>query len=107
MRRTHLAMSVIAVLFLSFLLGTYRSAQGWEYARLSYGIYSKWTWMETDVFVEGEDMDELCKNMKIIKPQEKGNLYTIVAWAGSGGWEMALTTKMPQEYAVIWFKRPY
>jgi len=25
---------------------------------------------------------------------------------GENGWEMAMTTKIPQEYIVMWFKRP-
>ncbi len=101
---------IIAVLVLAVSLMSVTKGQvplRWEYAKLSYGVYSDWSWTETDVFVEADDVDQLCRNMEITRPPEKGTLYTIVAWAGAGGWEMAVTTKMPQEYAVIWFKRPY
>ena len=100
-----IAVLVLAVSLLSITKG--EVPLRWEYAKLSYGIYSDWSWTQADVFVEGDDVEELCRNMEIIKPPEKGNLYTIAAWAGAGGWEMTVATKMPQEYATIWFKRPY
>lgn len=57
-------------------------------------------------FSEGESVGELCQNLGITSTSDDGSVFRVVNWAGSDGWEMAMPTKVPQEYIVIWFKRP-
>jgi hypothetical protein len=118
MRRKHLAMTVIAVLSLSFLLGTYRAPQDWEYARLSFGyvwpvpdkpVYTPpgWVWTEPGVLVEGEDLEELCEQLGIEVPRNEASVFAVVDWAGSQGWEMVTVQSLrPLRTTSAWFKKP-
>lgn len=118
MRRKHLAMSVIAVLSLSFLLGTYRSAQEWKYARLSFGYVSpvpdrsgwtppEWAWTEPGVFAEGADLEALCEQLGIEVPRNEANVFAVVDWAGTQGWELVTVQSLrPQSTTAAWFKKP-
>lgn len=105
MKRTKLLIVIATVLMVSLLLGSQERPEQWEYARLSYGMYTNWYWSEPDVSVEGEDVAELCKKLSIETPQIENNVFVIFDWAGSQGWELATLTRHP-EYSVGWFKRP-
>lgn len=105
MKSSHVLLAVVVVVA-ALLVGASDYPARWEYARLHYGAYSKWNWMEPDVFAEGESVGELCQNLGIISASDVGSVFTVVDWAGEAGWEMAMTTKVPQEYIVMWFKRP-
>ena len=105
MKSPQILFLAVVVVVAGFLVGASNFPERWEYSRLHYGPYSKWNWMEPDVFVEGESVDELCQNLGIIPATADGSVFAIVDWAGENGWELAMTTKVPQEYIVIWFKR--
>lgn len=105
MKRTKLVIIIATVLTVSLLLGAQRNPKKWEYARLSYGKLNKWYWSTSDISAEGANVEELCKNLSIEAPQTKKNVLTIVEWAGSQGWELAVVVKH-QKYSVGWFKRP-
>lgn len=106
MKSSHVLLLAVVVVVAGLLVGASDYSARWEYARLNYGPYSQWNWMEPDVFVEAESVGELCQNLGIISSADTGSVYTVVDWAGEKGWEMAMTTKVPQEYIVMWFKRP-
>ncbi|MBW8035039.1 MAG: hypothetical protein FVQ79_05235 [Planctomycetes bacterium] len=106
MKSSHVLLLAVVVVVAGLLIGAAGYPARWEYARLHYGPYAKWNWMAPDVFVEGESVDELCQNLGIISAADVGSMFTIADWAGESGWEMAMTTKVPQEYIVMWFKRP-
>ena len=105
MKRTYLLAMIAAVLVVGLLLGAKKQANKWEYARLHFGQFNKWSWTAPDVSVNGQDVKELCKKLAIETPPDKAEAYTVVDWAGSQGWELTAVVRESQ-YSVGWFKRP-
>ena len=108
MRRTRLVMAVVIVLAAGLLLGAQKQAKQWEYARLYYG-YGKGTtfsWTAPGVHAFDVNVYELCKRLAIKTPPNGAEVFSIVHWAGSEGWELVTMESMQSEYAVAaWFKR--
>jgi hypothetical protein len=106
MKRTKLVIIIATVLTASLLLSAQKNPKEWEYARLSYGRLSKWHWNAPGVSAEGADVKELCKKLSIeTLPGKTNNVFVVVDWAGSKGWELIVVTQF-SEYSVGWFKRP-
>ncbi len=105
MKRTHLVMMAAIVLTVALLLGAQKPARKWEYAKLRYGVHSKWSWMSPGVSIEGKNVNELVKKLSIETPLKDEGVFEIVDWAGSQGWELIVVDR-ESTYSVGWFKRP-
>ncbi len=105
MKKTHLVIMIAVVLVVGLLLGSQKQARKWEYARLHFGQDSKWNWRTSGVSVEVRNVKELCEKLEIKISPKEADVFVVINWAGSKGWELIEVIQKPQ-YAVGWFKRP-
>ena len=107
MKKTKLVIIIATVLTASLLLGAGKNPKQWEYAKLSFGRHTRWSWKAPGISAEATDVKELCKKLSIEMPPHETDVFIVVDWAGSKGWELAEVTRDEgYGYAVGWFKRP-
>ncbi|MBW8014920.1 MAG: hypothetical protein FVQ82_01925 [Planctomycetes bacterium] len=105
MKRTLILMTLILVLGLSVAVQAQRESSGWEYANIQFDSFGVWFWKAPAVYAEGEELDDLCRELSIIIPgNENPDLYTLVKWAGGNGWEL-VSMDQRVSFISVWFKR--
>ena len=111
MKKRHLVIMIMIVLTVGLILGTQKQPKQWQYARLRYKTARKWSWTAPGVYAEGNNVIELCKKLGIKIPpnigssSDEANLFAVVDWAGSEGWELVLVSQYV-EFSAGWFKKP-
>ncbi len=111
MKKAHLTIACVLVLAAVLLLGAQKQTEEWEYARFRY-VYGapsravRWSWTSPGVYAEGANVKELGTKLAITLPARGANVYSVVDWAGSNGWELVTMEAMEAEYTIAaWFKR--
>jgi hypothetical protein len=104
MKRKHVVIMVVGLLALVMLLGLQDHQRGWEYARLRYGVYTKWSWTDPEISVEGESFKDLSQQLGVDKFSKDQDAYYVIDWAGNNGWELVDIDQQSQ-YSTAWFKR--
>jgi hypothetical protein len=105
MKRFVIAMTLLFVLALTMIVQGQAETAKWEHANIQWDQFVGWTWNEPTVFAEGEEINDLCRELSIEIPANKdANLYAVVNWAGRNGWELVA---MDQRVGFIagWLKR--
>jgi len=113
MKKTLIITTLILVLGLTMVVQGQKESGGWEYAKVQVapfqataGSNAVWIWKEPTVNVEGEDLIDLCRQLKINVPYgEEPDFYTVINWAGSNGWELVLFNYQDVNSTSAWFKR--
>lgn len=111
MKKSHLMIAGVIVLAAVLLLGAQKQTQEWEYARFRY-VYGtpsravRWSWTSPGVHAAGANVKELGTKLAITLPARGADVFSVVDWAGSNGWELVTMEAMEAEYTIAaWFKR--
>ena len=113
MKKTLILTTLILVLGLTMVVQGQKEPSRWEYAKVQVapfqataGSESVWIWKESTVYAEGEDLIDLCRQLNINVPDgEEPDLYTVINWAGSNGWELVLLNYQGVNSTSVWLKR--
>lgn len=106
MKRMQIIVCIFVVLVFCMLAGAKKDDVKWEYARVNFGEFSKWSWVEAGVYTETEEIDQLCRELAIeIPPDETASVFLVFDWAGANGWQLQ-TMEQRRGYVEAWFKRP-